>query len=175
MNLPDDIRNQLRDKVWEIADQIDWQSLGLTEKTRHYENWTKDPEIGGVIGRFMDVRQVRVYLKDCFLKEYARARQSDALLPFRLLALPPDAPIEKQFIKPHGRRLSDGRVLCWGRAADWKAIVMAVYERSFHVDGAIPFAAVLLKADGKYADPSARAIVEDAAQRLGIERLVWQS
>lgn len=175
MNLPDDIRDRLRAKVWAIADQIDWQSLGPIEKTRHYENWTKDPEIGGVIRRFMDVRQVRVYLKDCLLKVYARERHSDAMLPFRLLDLSSDAAIEKQFIKPHGRRLSDGRVLCWGRAADWKAILMAVYERSFHDDGATPFAVVLLKADGKYADPSARAIVEDAAKRLGIERLVWQS
>ena len=51
MNLPDSIRDQLREQMWRVADEIGCLALGPTERTQHYENWTKDPEVGGVLQR----------------------------------------------------------------------------------------------------------------------------
>ncbi len=34
MSLPDSIRDQLRDRMWQLADQIDWLALGPTEKSQ---------------------------------------------------------------------------------------------------------------------------------------------
>ena len=173
MNVPDEIRDGMRQKLWAVADQIDWLALGPTEKSQRYENWTHDPDVGGVLARFMDVRQVRVYIKDTVMKKYPQARQSDAKIPFQLLSISPDAPTKCVFIRPNGRQLADGRVVCWGRAADWKTVIMAAHERAFHVKGACPFAVVLLQSTRKYAADEARAVVIDAASKLGIQHLLW--
>lgn len=175
MNLPDQVRDQLRERMWRIADQIDWLALGPTEKTQYYENWTKDSEVGGVLQRYMAVGQVRVYIKDSLLKDYPRARRADQAKPFRMLGLQANIGVARVFIKPHGRLLADGRIVCWGRAADWKTILMAVFERSFTISDATPFAVVLTESAGKYSDTAARAVVSEAARRLGIDRLVWDS
>ena len=77
MNLPDSIRDQLRERMWRVADEIDWLASGSTEKTQHYRNWTKDPEVGHILQRYMALGQVRVYIKDSILKDYPRARRAD--------------------------------------------------------------------------------------------------
>jgi hypothetical protein len=175
MNLPDDIRDQLRQRMWKIADEIDWLALGPIEKTQHYENWTNDPKVGGTLQRYMAFGQVRVYIKDSLLKDYPRVRRADQDKPFRMLGLDPTVDVTRVFIKPHGRLLWDGRIACWGRAADWKAILLAVFERSFTIRDARPFAALLTESVGKFSDSNARNVVSEAAKRLGIEKLVWDS
>lgn len=90
-----------------------------------------------------------------------------------MLGLPPDQPVNQTYIKPHGRLLPDGSVICWGRAVDWKLILMAVYERAALRATHKPYAAILTDANGKYAEATQRMIIEDAANKLGIERLIW--
>jgi hypothetical protein len=175
MNLPDSVRDKLRERMWQMADEITWLALGPTEKTQHYENWTKDPEVGGVLQRYMALGQVRVYIKDSLLKDYPRARRADQEKPFRMLSIDGKVGVTRVFIKPHGRQLADGRIVCWGRAADWKAILLAVFERSFTIKGAKPHAAVLTESAGKFSDASVRAVVIEAAKRLGIDKLVWDA
>lgn len=175
MNLPDTVREQLKDRMWRIADEIGWLAIGTTEKSQHYKNWTKDPEVGGVLQRYLPLGEVRVYIKDSLLKDYPRARRADQEKPFRMLRLNGKVACSQVFIKPHGRLLSDGRIICWGRAADWKMILMAVFERSFTISGSTPFAAVLTESVGKFSDTAARGVVVEAAQCLGIEKLVWDS
>lgn len=76
------------------------------------------------------------------------------------------------YIKPHGRRMADGRIVCWGNSRDWKLVLMAVFERAWLAPGASPFGAVLLET-GKTGGTRARRLVSTAAERLGIERLEW--
>ena len=173
MNLPDKVRDQLRERMWRIADEIDWLALGPTEKSQHYENWTKDSEVGGVLQRYMAVGKVRVYIKDSLLKDYPRARRADQEKPFRMLGLDGKIGVTRVFIKPHGRLLADGRIVCWGRAADWKTILMAVYERSFTIPDTTPHAAVLTESSGKFSENSVRAVVIEAATRLRVEKVIW--
>jgi hypothetical protein len=175
MNLPDKLREQLRERMWQIADKIDWLALATTEKSQYYENWTKDIEVGGILQRYMEMGQVRVYIKDSLLKDYPRARRADQEKPFRVLGLDGKVGVTRVFIKPHGRLLGDGRIICWGRAADWKTILMAVFERSLAVRGATPHAAILTESAGKLSDNRAREIVAEAAKRLRIEKVVWDS
>ena len=175
MSLPDNVRDQLRERMWRIADEIDWLALGPTEKTQHYENWTKDPEVGGVLQRYMAVGQVRVYIKDSLLKDYPRARRACHERPFRMLGLNSETGVKRVFIKPHGRLLADDRIVCWGRAADWKTILTAVFERSFTIRDAVPYAAVLTESVGRFSETDARNVVIEAARRLGIQALIWDS
>jgi hypothetical protein len=169
------IREPLREHMWRIADEIDWLALGAAEKTRHYDNWTKDPEVGGVLQRHVPLGEVRVYIKDSLLKDYPRARRADQDKPFRMLGLDANAMVTRHFIKPHGRLLADGRIVCWGRAADWKGILLAVFERSYTIRDSQPFAALFTESSGKFSDTSSRAVVIEAGKRLGIQKLVWDA
>lgn len=173
MSVPNALRYKIRSQVWSVADKIGWMDLSPGDKTSYYENWTSDPEVGGVLSRYIDKGHVRVYLKDTILKDYVRLRQSNGDRPFRVLKIPIKSKIDEIFEKPHGRRLSDGRVICWGRADDWKGVLMALHERTHARDGVKPFAAVLMRAIGKYAEPKVRRMVEAAAKKLAVQRVVW--
>jgi len=173
MKIPDRIYNNLRDKLWTIADRIGWGTLSDQDKSQLYEAWLADENIGGVLSRYLDAGNIRVYIKDTIMKPYHRDRIKYAGPILELLGLPSDEKTNEEFIKPHGRRLADGKVICWGQARDWKSILFAVYERAYGSTKATSFAAVILNPAGRTKEPGYRRMVEDAAKRLGIERLVW--
>jgi hypothetical protein len=58
--MPETIRDAIRDKLWKLADDMGWSFLADSERSRYYEQWTKDESIGGQLGHFMDPRKVRV-------------------------------------------------------------------------------------------------------------------
>ena len=173
MSVPDTTKTALKEKLRQRADDLGWATLSPTVKSSHYEAWTKDPEIGGRLGRYMGQGQVRVYIKDTLLKDYTLSRLADHERPFRVLAIPKAACVVETYTKPHGRRLEDGRVICWGRADDWKTILMALHERTFGNSHSCPHAAVLLHSLGRFHEMHARVLVEDAATKLGISIVIW--
>ena len=173
MTIPENIRADIKDRLWAAADSLRWSTLSDVERAKHYGLWTREPDIGGRLGHFMDPRKVRVYIKDSLVKPYERARlsllESDV---WRLLSVPDPGPPSERFIKPHGRRLVDGKIVCWGKSRDWKSVLMAVFERSYNRSGSEAFGAVLLQS-GRTDDEHQRGLVRQAASRLGIQRLVW--
>ena len=173
MSLPPQVREELQLKLYGVADSIGWVNLSAAAKAKHYEDWTRDSDIGGVLARYMDRGKVRVYLKDTLLKDYTRKTLSDDTRPLRVLGIAQPSIIGERFIKPHGLRLEDGRVVAWGRADDWKLILMAIYERTRAQPGATAFGAVLLNSTGRFDESSTRAMIEEAGKRLGIQQLVW--
>ena len=173
MMIPDSIRDAMRDRLWKLADELSWSALGDSERSRYYEMWTKDQSIGGHLAHYMDPRKVRVYIKDSLIKPYERARlleNEDEI--WRLLGVPRPTEVAVTYIKPHGRRLDDGRIVCWGNSRDWKLILMAVFERGRSRQDGVPFGAILLES-GQTAEEKKRLLVRDAAQRLGIEKIAW--
>lgn len=173
MSVPTTMRNMLKQRLWERADEIRWTMLSPTDKSRHYEAWTRDPDIGGQLFRYMDLGKVRLYIKDSLLKDYTRSRLARPDRPFRVLAIHPPVDVKKAYTKPHGRLLADGRLICWGQADDWKTILMALHERAFGSCDVRPYAAVFLFSTGRYHESSTRELVHDASIKLGIEKLVW--
>jgi len=173
MNVPDQVREQLRETLWELADQIGWMTLPTSRKTKYYQDWARDPKIGGVLTRYIDTARIRQYFKDTLLKDYVRHRLSDESRPFRVLRLQSDTQTAARYIKPHGRRLADGRVICWGPADSWKLVLMAVFERAHECEGAKPFAAILMHPTGRYHEEAVRKMIMEAANKLGVEKLVW--
>jgi hypothetical protein len=173
MRMPEDIRAQIRDHLWAVADKVGWSELSDAERTRYYEMWTRDSTIGGKLGHFMDPRKVRVYIKDSLLKPYERDRLSDIeQAAMKCSSVSSNEAFAEAYIKPHGRRLADGRVVCWGKSRDWKLILMAVFERAFLAPKGRPYAVVLIET-GKTADESTKAPIREAARRLGVERVEW--
>lgn len=173
MSALDAIRERLRERLWDIAEEIGWSSLSDAEKSDYYERWTRDPQIGGQLAHLMDARKVRVYIKDSLVKPYERARLSaNEEQVWRMLGVSEPIEILARFVKPHGRRLADGRVISWGNSRDWKLVLMAEFERAWTSKGAIAYGVVLFET-GKTATEAARRPVREAAARLGVERVEW--
>lgn len=173
VRIPNVVRQGLRERLWARADELDWHRLNWFEKSAHYTAWTGSADVGGLLANYMDTRQVRVYIKDTVMKGYVRSRQAGAAAPLRALGLRPDAAVVESWERPHGRLLADGKVIAWGNAEDWKLVVTAIHERAWGSAGSHPFGAVLLAASGRYAEPSVREMVQDAASRLRIQQLAW--
>lgn len=173
MMVPESILDEIKARLWAKADTLGWSALSDAERATFYEHWTRDPEIGGRLGHFIDPRKVRVYIKDSLIKPYERSRlslhQSDV---WPLLSLPDPGRPAEHYTKPHGWRLCDGKVVCWGKSRDWKLILMAVFERAHERAEFKPFAAVLLET-GRTSEEFRRALVRDAANHLGIQKVAW--
>lgn len=173
MKLPEDVRDHIRNLLWERATDLGWSGLADTERSRYYEQWTRETAIGGTLAYYMDPRKVRVYIKDSLLKPYERARLSateqDILAT---LNVDPTLEVVHRYIKPHGLRFIGGQIISWGKSRDWKLILMAIYERTALNHGASSFGTVLLES-GNTVDDSTRILVRGAATRLGIARVEW--
>ncbi len=172
MNVPKNVRDSMRGALLKLAGELGWDALSPVEKARYYERWTRDSNIGGVLDRYMDRGQVRVYIKDSLLKDFGRTKLADPALPMQMAGIGTQEDVAQSYIKPHGRRTADGRIVCWGRAEDWKSILMAAHERAYVVRGT-PTAVILTSAIGRYLDSDVRALVDDAARKLCIEKLIW--
>jgi hypothetical protein len=171
--MPDDVRDRLRNLIWSRADELGWSGLPDGERAKQYEQWTRDADIGGVLGHYMDPRKVRVYIKDSLLKPYERARLSGTERQILdSVAVPSDDEVAQRYIKPHGIRFSDGRIVSWGNSRDWKSVIMAMFEREALNPGSQAFGMVLIES-GKTADATTRAVVREAANRLRIIRVEW--
>lgn len=149
-----------------------WANLKSSEKSRLYERWSRDAEIGTVLAHYMNHMHVRVYIKDTLLKGYNAEHNNDPSRPLRVLSIPSDAEFVESYLKPHGRLLRDRRLICWGRAEGWQHVLMAVYERSYGKN-IRPYAAVLCNARAKFNNSESRLMVEQAGSKLGIEVLKW--
>jgi len=170
--VPDNIREALRTQLWDEADQIHWLSLPSGAKSKQYEAWVKHSAVGGILSRYIDTGSVRVYIKDTLLKDYASLKQGDEIMVCRVLGVSSDL-IVKKLKKPSGRILNDQRIICWGRASSWKAILMASFERAYTGKNLKPFAVILTGAAGPYKQDSVRKMIETAAKQLGIEQIKW--
>jgi len=54
-------------------------------------------------------------------------------------------------------------------------VLMAGHERSFGLRGACPFGVLLTQSANRFSDDASRAVVTDAAAKLGIAKLVWSA
>jgi len=172
MTLPAAVRDAIRQKLWAEADCCDWLRMAAPDKSRQYDDWVIREDVGGALSRYMDPREIRVYLKDSVIKEYAIRRSHSHQRAFRVLGIDHGTRVDEEYLKPHGRRLAGGRVVCWGPASNWKAILMAAFERA-RSPGLSAQAVVLVGATGRFKSAAVREVVEDAASRLGIERVAW--
>lgn len=173
-SLPPTVKEKIQQIVWSQADEMCWPKLGPVERTRAYENWSKDKNVGGVLSYYMDPRRVRVYLKDTLLKPYQlEKRIQDTPRIVRFLGIEPGETVgASTYSKPNGMRLADGRIIAWGRTRDWKSILMAAFERANRARGQRAFAVVFLEAEPSV-DGDLRSLIELAAASLSVERCMW--
>lgn len=173
MAVPADVRQSICDLLWKQADELDWTCLNNYQKSQQYKIWAQDERIGVVLSRYMPLERVHPYIKDSLLKPYAKSKKPEKADIMRLLG-GEDVEAADEYIKPHGFRLEDGRIICWGRAVDWKIVLLATFERSKEALGYTPHAAILTESNGKFSSASYCSIIEEAAELLGIEKLLFK-
>ena len=173
MKVPDRAHRRIQRMLWSAADELNWPTLSDPQKSALYEGWVRDEQVGGVLSRYINPGNVRVYIKDTIMKPYGRERIKNFPAIVKLLGLPDDPSVVETYMKPHGRRLTDGKVICWGLSRDWKAILFSVFERAYVASSGVPFAAVIMFPTGKCQQPDYRQMIETAAGKLGITRLEW--
>lgn len=60
-------------RIYADARKLDWQHCSHSEKTAQYQRWLEDEQVGGVLKQWMAEGDVRVWIKDVPMKEFARA------------------------------------------------------------------------------------------------------
>ena len=170
--VPSQVRKEVRQLLWTQADEQQWVHLSAAEKSRWYGVWAESPDIGQRLGPFMDPLKIRVYLKDTLLKDYHRSRLKTSRVPLLHLGLNEELEASVTFEKPYGLVTESGGVVAWGRASEWKTVLMAVHERAHRRD-LVPYGVVLLDGGSRFQGEADRVVVEDAARLLKIPKLVW--
>jgi len=160
-------------RIRTAADASSWVHLSQIQKAALYVTWANDTAIGGVLRGFMAPGELHRYLKDTLLKNYAIEKMADPTTALSILGISASKPVQKRFIKPHGLTFDDGAVVAWASAEQWKSTIMAVFERARNGRRLSPYAVVLFNAEGRFADGALRATADDAAKRLGLEKVVW--
>ena len=61
MSVPQLTRKSSKEKLWEHADELGCTMPSPADKSRQYEAWTKDSNIGGRLSRYMNQGQIQVY------------------------------------------------------------------------------------------------------------------
>ena len=105
------------------------------------------------------------------MKPYARARMSDVARALDALDIADGLPFVERYERPHGVRLAEG-VVSWGKADDWKLVLLAAHERAFTRGVAIR-GIVLLPPLSRFLGVPSRAVVVDACKKLGVRQLAW--
>lgn len=158
--------------LWRQADELQWHALGPSEKSRYYTVWTESEAIGRRLSAFMDPRSVRVYIKDTLLKGYGREKLNEHQDQIFRIVRRSEADICDSFIKPHGFRFADQSLVAWGRADDWKVILGSIFERmEGHTINDV--VVVFFRSAPRFMRDDSRGLVEKAASRLGVTKVVW--
>lgn len=172
MSIPTEIREEMKKILWRHADELQWHALGPAEKSKYYTVWTESEAIGRRLSAFMDPRSVRVYIKDTLLKGYGREKLNEYQEQIFRIVGRSEANIRESFIKPHGFRFSDQSIVAWGRADDWKVILGSIFERmEGHMNNDV--VVVFFRSAPRFVRNDSRGLVEKAAVRLGVTRIVW--
>jgi hypothetical protein len=71
--VPAHIEERVVAKLYADAHALRWHLLSPNARTKQYGRWLEDPEVGGLLLRFLSAEEARLWIKDGPMKEYARA------------------------------------------------------------------------------------------------------
>jgi isocitrate dehydrogenase len=182
--IPADVREAAIKRLYADAERIDWENLSGAEKTKQYENWLEDEEVGGELLRFKASEAgVRVWMKDGPMKEYSRAvlgvgpnaRYVDhpRCTPESVVraALGKEWSVVPGSIEVKPARCRAGgpegeKIVIWGKNEDFKYLVFAALE--LLVSGAEAASIAVLEVAANPTGKAERERMNQIAERCGI-------
>ncbi|WP_340686701.1 hypothetical protein LCL61_10775 [Amycolatopsis coloradensis] len=183
-SLPDNIREEILLKLYRTADVLDWELLSNPAKTRQYEAWFADKEIGEILLGYFAAKRVRVWIKDTAMKEYSRAQEGIGrtvrYVPRRYRG--PQEVIDAALgegwvldqssieIKPMlcaATRGEDRKVVIWGSKTALSDLLWEAMQQS--VDKGTDPIVVIVTRDGQDVQPSERLRHTSLGARCGVK------
>lgn len=76
--LPEDVREVIRQLVYELADQANYLAQGRIENGQFMTQLVNDPQVGGILREYMPEGEVKTYIKDAVLNRYAKEKRANA-------------------------------------------------------------------------------------------------
>lgn len=181
--VPPEVRAEVIRHLYSRAEQLDWENLGVREKSRQYSVWLEDEAVGGWLLNFIpsDVA-VRVWMKDGPMKEYSRAVlgvgpnakyvEHPRCTPESVVSatlgeqwtVVPDS-IEVKPARCRAQSSEGETVVIWGRAKDFRYLVFAVLE--LLVSGVEAAVIAIVETPATPTGKAARERMQAIAQRCG--------
>jgi len=163
------IKEEVRKRVYTLADAADWNHLNIEQRSRYYEKWTEAPDIGGLLEKIMPAGSVRVHIKDTIMGCYSRSNRleiRDLLISMSVSC----GKITREYVKPQAILCDGTNLYTLTRAKDWKISLINSFERAKEVKG-IKSNIMLIygHTSRRFVDRSYRSMIENAAGRLDIE------
>lgn len=183
-DIQDPLRRQVIGEIYRRADELGWDSLSIGERSAWYNQWLDDPDIGGVLTRYMPRERVRLWIKDVPMKHYNRARSG--IGPYAdLVANPmPGAAQIAQLVfgeawsvvdgsvmeKPNRCHVADGRevmLMIWGTPRNLQSLIWAGLNA--RLDGGPTPTVVVTTRQGERLSEGQRARHEKLGELAGLD------
>ncbi len=167
-----DIKEEVSQRVYDIADEVDWAHLTIPQRQKYYEAWTTDPEIGGKLSQVMDQTRIRVYLKDTVMKNYSRDKRPKLQSLITSMSLP-CVRVTQEFIKPQAVLCDGNKLYTVAAAKEWKIALLSAFERGCEVRNLRENVVFFIEhTTGRFVDREYRDLIDSAAKRLEV-KVFW--
>lgn len=181
-NIPPGVRDEVVKLLYAEADGLDWERLPGQSKTAKYNQWVEDPNIGGLLARF--ISNPHLWIKEVPLKEYTRALEDMGRFSrFTTLHYSPPSEFIPQVVgqrwsyvpdsqadKPPHCLATNGstrRYICWGPPSQFKDLLWAALTVGVKEEGR-PGVVLSVRSDAEI-EAASRRRNETIGERCGIE------
>lgn len=118
--IPENFRQAVIQELYHRFDTLRWEQLSNTERSVEYARFVENPKIGGVLYRYLNAGDIRVWIKDGPAKEYRRALQGvGPYAAFTARRTPGPDHVVKAALGPEWSAdmdsVSDKPMRCWAR------------------------------------------------------------
>ena len=164
-----EIKERVTKRVREMADALDWLHLNIPQRTQHYDAWTEDAGIGGLLAQVMDPSKVRVYLKDTVMGKDTHPRRPQLAILLVNMGIKCDQ-ITREFVKPQGVLCNGTHLYTMTVAEEWKGALLIFFERGKEIKRLKRNVVYITDhTTGRFVDKIYRDLIDEAARRLGIK------
>lgn len=134
--------------IYRDADDADWTTLSPQDRSAWYAKWLNDPQVGGILQRFLTPETARSWIKDGPMKEYGNASRGigryaaygrvggTTHADIAAAALGPGAVVEPDTagVKPAHCEATDAsggrKYLAWGTSSNFRNLLWAALRAS---------------------------------------------
>ncbi len=163
-----EIKAAVAQRVYALADALDWMHLNIEQHKQYYEAWTIDPQIGEILSQVMPPGRVRVYIKDTLMKTYMENHRPVLKSLLTSMSISYNK-VTKEFEKPQALLCDGTRMYTLTKAREWKTTLMTAFERGCEVRKLEKNTVFITEyTAGRFVDKEYQDLINAAADRLSI-------
>ncbi|MGX9688519.1 hypothetical protein ACTQ9L_15415 [Deinococcus wulumuqiensis] len=164
------VKEEVTKRIHALADKLDWCHLNIPQKTKHYEEWAVDPELGGKIAAIMGQEKVHMFIKDTVMRAYRRSKRLPLEQLLKNMGIQHGSLI-RSYEKPHALLYDHSHLYTLTVAKEWRMAMLSAYERAAQASEKVEQNRLFItdhRVD-RFVDQSYRNLIEAAGKRLDVE------